>query len=260
VIGGNQQIPNAIYSNLGSQVIFGRKLGKISRNNSGKYLLYFEDNSMVSADIVVMTLPFSVLRNIDISGLQLPGWKTNAINNLGYGTNAKLLMGFNGRPWRNYHSSGYIFTNGTPNNPSDFIQTGWDNTWMQPGTAGGFTAYAGGNQGAALSLASTNTFLNQLEAMWPGSLAAYNGNAKLIHWPSNPWSLGSYSCWKVGQITTISGAEILPVDNLYFAGEHTSALNQGFMEGAAATGATVAATLEKLILTNKKMTATPVIT
>jgi monoamine oxidase len=258
VIGGNQQIPTGLYNNLGSQVITGRKLVKMSKNNAGKYLIYFEDGSIATSDIVVMTLPFSVLRNIDISGLQLPAWKMNAINNLGYGTNAKLLMGFTSRPWRNYQSSGYIFTNGTPNNPANYIQTGWDNTWMQPGTAGGFTAYAGGNQGAALSLASTNTFLTQLESMWPGSQAAYNGQAKLIHWPSNPWSLGSYSCWKVGQITTISGAEILPVDNLYFAGEHTSALNQGFMEGAASTGATVAAELAKRILTNKKIAALPV--
>ena len=122
---------------------------------------------------------------------------------------------------------------------------------MQPGTAGGFTAFAGGNQGASLSLASTNTFLSQLDAMWPGSQAAFNGQSRLVHWPTNPWTLGSYSCWKVGQVTTISGAEILPVDQLYFAGEHTSALSQGYMEGAAATGAAVASQLEKIILTNK---------
>lgn len=252
VIGGNQQIPSAIAAKLGSQVIAGRKLVKITRNNAGKYLLYFDDGSQVISDIVVMTIPFSVLRNIDISGLQLPDWKMNAIQNLGYGTNAKLVMGFNSRPWRNYQSSGYIFTNGTTSNPSDYIQTGWDNTWMQPGNPGGYTAYAGGNQGAALSLASTQTFLNQLEFMWPGCQAAFNGQAKLVHWPSNPFTVGSYSCWKVGQITSISGAEILPVDRLYFAGEHTSALNQGFMEGAAATGAAVAAELGKLILTNRK--------
>src|SRR6185436_7873434 len=98
-------------------------------------------------------------RSVDLNGLAFPSWKTNAIQNLGYGTNAKLLLGFNSRVWRNYLHSGYIFTNGTPQNPSSFIQTGWDNTWLQPGTAGGFTAFAGGIQGATLSLAQTNTFL-----------------------------------------------------------------------------------------------------
>ena len=39
-------------------VILDGKLGKISRNNSGKYLLYFEDNSTFTADIVVMTRLF----------------------------------------------------------------------------------------------------------------------------------------------------------------------------------------------------------
>ncbi|MES2649659.1 MAG: NAD(P)/FAD-dependent oxidoreductase [Bacteroidota bacterium] len=251
VIGGNQQITNTLASRLGSQVILDQKLVKISRNNNNKYLLYFENGNLVIADLVVMTLPFSVLRNVDTNDLELPAWKTNAINNLGYGTNAKLLLGFNSRVWRNYQSSGYIFTNGNTTNPTNFIQTGWDNTAMQPGTNGGFTVYAGGNQGASLSVANTNNYLSQLDTMWPGCLAAYNGMAKLIHWPNYQWTLGSYSCWKVGQVTTISGAEILPVDNLYFAGEHTSALNQGFMEGAAATGATVASKLAKLVLTNK---------
>ncbi|RYE27208.1 MAG: FAD-dependent oxidoreductase, partial [Sphingobacteriaceae bacterium] len=47
---------------------------------------------------------------------------------------------------------------------------------------------------------------------------------------------GSYACYKVGQYTTIRGAEQKPVGNLYFAGEHCSLDFQGFMNGAAETG------------------------
>ena len=122
---------------------------------------------------------------------------------------------------------------------------------MQNSNKGSYTVFQGGNQGTALNLGQAGIFLNQLNAMWQGCSAQYNGIAKLIHWPTNPYSKGSYSCWRVGQVTTIKGAEYLPVDDLYFAGEHTSSNNQGYMEGGAETGMKVA----KAILTRATSTA-----
>ena len=52
-----------------------------------------------------------------------------------------------------------------------------------------------------------------------------------FHWPSHPWTRGSYACYQVGQWTTIGGAEGERVGNLHFAGEHCSLRAQGFMEG-----------------------------
>jgi monoamine oxidase len=240
VQGGNQQIPDALVNNLQGQIQLNRKLTKITFNNAGKYVLQFQTGPNVTADICVLTIPFTLLRQVNLTDLNLPSWKTNAIQNLGYGTNAKLLLGFTGRKWRDYGHSGGIFSNGPAANSTQFIQTGWDNTRMQPGTNGGYTVYQGGNQGTNLSLSQANTMLNHLNVMWPGTAAQYNGTAKLIHWPSNPWSLGSYACWRVGQVTTMMGAEGKKVGNLYFAGEHTSLWFQGYMEGAVETADTVA--------------------
>ncbi len=60
----------------------------------------------------------------------------------------------------------------------------------------------------------------------------------LEHWPSNPLSKGSYTCNHPGYFTTICDNEMKPVQNLHFAGEHTSSFYewQGFMEGAALSG------------------------
>lgn len=240
VQGGNQQISDALANSLQGQIQLNRMLTKISLNSSGKYVLQFQTGSNVIADICVITIPFTLLRQVNLSGLNLPSWKTNAIQNLGYGSNAKLLMGFRGKKWRDYGHSGGIFSNGTALPSSQFIQTGWDNTRLQSGPNGGYTVFQGGNQGSNLSLSQVPTMLNHLNAMWPGTAAQYNNSAKLVHWPSHVWTLGSYACWRVGQVTTIMGAEGKKVDNLYFAGEHTSLFFQGYMEGAAETGDSVA--------------------
>ena len=83
-------------------------------------------------------------------------------------------------------------------------------------------------------------FLAQLETMWPGATAQWNGQATV----STPWSdpnlLGSYACWTTGQHTSFSGYERVRQGNIHFAGEHCSINFQGFMEGGAEEGARAA--------------------
>jgi len=58
------------------------------------------DNILIDqdADIVILSLPFSILRDVKMD-VQLPALKTTAIREVGYGTNAKVLVGFKSRPW-----------------------------------------------------------------------------------------------------------------------------------------------------------------
>jgi monoamine oxidase len=132
---------------------------------------------------------------------------------------------------------------------NDAIQTGWDNSQLQEGTAGGFTVYQGGVKGLELGTSSPDSqapkFVAQLDKMWPGCAKEYNDVAKRMHWPDHPFTKGSYACYKVGQYTTVRGAEIKPVGNLFFAGEHCSSYFQGFMNGAAETGRMAAEAVAK---------------
>jgi monoamine oxidase len=57
-----------------------------------------------------------------------------------------------------------------------------------------------------------------------------------FHWPSFPWTRGSYAGYLAGQWTSIRGAEGEAVGQLFFAGEHCSLAAQGFMEGGCETG------------------------
>ena len=244
--GGNQSLTTALYKQVQSSVHLQHTLVKLKQTANG-YKLHFANSNnttiSVDADIVVAAIPFTLLRDVTLD-VDLPSWKTNAINNLGYGTNSKLLIGFNKRVWRNYMHSGYVFTN-------DVTQTAWDNSWLQPGTAGGYTIYQGGNKGLALGAGTVGSqapqFVQQMQKMWPGCANAFNGNVKRMHWPDYPFTKGSYSSYKLGQYTTIRGAEIKNIGNLYFAGEHCSANFQGFMNGGAETGRIAAKSIAQSI-------------
>jgi len=72
--------------------------------------------------------------------------------------------------------------------------------------------------------------------VFPGLRSEWNGRATLDTPATNPFLLGSYSYWRVGQYTLFSGVEKQPSGHCYFAGEHCSTDFQGFMEGGAQEG------------------------
>jgi monoamine oxidase len=65
------------------------------------------------------------------------------------------------------------------------------------------------------------------------------GSAVRMHWPTQPFTRGSYTCYRPGQWSfwTLEGVREGPV---HFCGEHTSPEFQGWMEGGAETGGRVA--------------------
>ena len=236
IAGGNQKLTNALTQNVSNQIAYEHKLEAVNQKNNGKYVLTFRNQNNcltdITTDYVVFAIPFTILRTVNF-GFKLPKWKQNAIDNLGYGTNAKLLIGFQNRPWRTLGYRGYAFTDKS-------FQSGWDNSELQAATAGGYTMYLGGTPGVQLGTGTAqsqaNIHLPGFGQLFPGSLAKLNGNVVRFHWPTAPFMKGSYACYKPGQFTTIAGAERKPVDNLYFAGEHCSLNFQGYMNGAAETG------------------------
>lgn len=236
ISGGNQRVIAKLYEQVQSRVTMERKLTKISQLANGTYKLWFEKPNgttvQVSADVVVLAIPFTILRTVQMD-MTLPDWKINAIQNLGYGSNAKLMMGFNSRHWRTQGYAGYNFSD-------NGMQTGWDNSELQGGTKGGYTVFLGGNLGNDLGSGTPQSqkdiYLPKLEQIWSGISEKYNGNVQRMHWPTQPYTLGSYACYRPGQFQTIAGAERKSIGNLHFAGEHCSLSYQGYMNGAAETG------------------------
>ena len=82
--------------------------------------------------------------------------------------------------------------------------------------------------------------LQQLESVFPGISAHYTDRAALSYPTGDPFLLGSYACWRVGQYTRFGGYEGVRQGSVHFAGEHCSVEFQGYMEGAAREGARAA--------------------
>jgi monoamine oxidase len=240
--GGNQSIPEALAQKYADHIELNRSLESIQGNSFSGYTLQFSGKSeAMKADMVILTLPFTKLRNVDIR-LRMPQVKWDSINKLGYGVNAKLMLGMNNHLWRQQGYSGLTYAdNGIPN--------GWDNAQLQTSdnAAAGLSILFGGRAAIALGKGSVqiqkDTYLPKWERIYKGVTEAHNGKMARMHWSSYPHNLGSYVCPTVGQYTSIIGAEQFAVDNVFFAGEHCGGDFSGFMNGAAQSGREAAETI-----------------
>ncbi len=240
---GNDRVPAGLAEQLGDDRIrLEHALTRVAVNADGSYALTFEtaDGDLdVEADHVVFALPFTRLRDVDLADAQLPTEKRRAIDELGYGTNSKLMLGFTSRPWADPGgASGSLFTD------VGALQSTWDTSRGQAGASGILTVYNGGDRGVAVGEGTAEQRATEslawLEQVWAGSTAAYRADSAVRqHWPTHPFTLGSYACYRPTQWEFWS-TEGTRVGNLHFCGEHTSLDFQGYMEGGAETGLLVA--------------------
>jgi monoamine oxidase len=233
VRGGNDLIVAGLANALHGQITTGAPLSAIKRTSDGSYLLSFSGSSDVTADRVVLALPFSILRNLNYSKAGFSALKRTAIEELGMGTNSKLHLQFSDRYW-----------NTLGNNGNTNAGTGYQNTWevtrAQSGASGILVDYTGGTIGESFGSGTPTSraqeFLAQIEPVLPGISTHWNGRATIDYWTGYPWTKGSYSYWKVGQYTKFAGIERLQEGAVHFAGEHTSVDFQGYLNGAVETG------------------------
>jgi monoamine oxidase len=238
---GSEAIAEALTTQHASRIRLEHRLVAIRSASDGGIVLVFDvaggGTVEETFDHVVLTLPFTQLRTVEIEAGLIPADKGQVIAELGYGTNAKLMMQFDRKPWREDHGAG---GSGFADNGA---QTFWETSRGQAGTQGILTYYTGGVVGVGLGTGTpverARQALPAFDAIFPGTEAAFNGMALRMHWPSAPFHGGSYACYRPGQWAFYE-LEGRREGRLHFAGEHTSLDFQGYMEGAAETGARAA--------------------
>lgn len=245
VRGGNDQIVDGLAARLPDGTVhLDAPLQSLARLGDASFSLRFGGIAdAVSADRVVLALPFTTLREVDLSASGLSRRKLRCIDELGMGTNAKVAMQFERRPQAYGGWNGYMY------NDDPMLLT-WESTLGERGGQSIVTTYFGGRSGAGGLIADgahAPTAAAEVErnlasltqggrTRLPGLAAGFSGRAFTDHWVADPWTRGSYAAFLPGQFTKYYGYAGRPEGAIHFAGEHTATANQGYLEGAVESG------------------------
>lgn len=268
--GGNSLLIQKLSEKIGDKnILLNYMVTQIDQQEDHTYRITFENGETIRSKSVVCTIPFTILRNLKLNLKDMSEQKRMCIDQLGYGNNTKLVLGYDGQPWRSKKNNamGYLFTKD--------ITNGWDagvnKTENNPN--GAYVAFFGGTFSQQLCDESfknpmappthvwrtelpdkrVNALVDRIDKIFVHSKEKFKGKHVFVNWIEYPYVKASYTCYKPGQWTTMAGMESLPVGNFFFAGEHCSQMFQGFMNGAAESGREVAS-----LVTSKMKAAVPV--
>ncbi|MCC6194528.1 MAG: FAD-dependent oxidoreductase [Burkholderiales bacterium] len=234
--GGNDLLVGKLAERSGADIQTHSRLMALSQRGDGRYRLVLLRDAAEReeiADRVIVAIPFTLLRLVDLGGAGFGARKKRSIGELGMGRNTKLQLQFSDRFWHNAKGNGEYRLRGS-------FQTTWEVTRAQTGAAGILNFFSGGAAAVAAGLPDIDTqareSLRELARYVPDASPAWNRRVIRNAWDRNPWSLGSYALLKPGQYTSFYGVEGERAGHVYFAGEHTSLDSQGYLNGAVESG------------------------
>ena len=237
IVDGNDQLASALKRKVKKQFRKASVVRRIEQNQTGVTVTYSNSDGIqaITADRVICTLPFPILKDIDVS----PSFsedKQRAINELKLTPVTRTYLQFRSRVWEQAGLSGY----GLSDLP---IQNTYSPTFTQEGKQGILTSYTGGQRALDLGVLSEsdrqNFVLRQMGNLFSGLDSQYDGGTSQI-WHEDPWARGAYAYFEPGQMATLLPIAQRPEGRIHFAGEHTSAWH-GWMNGALESGNRVAA-------------------
>jgi monoamine oxidase len=245
IVGGNDQLVSRMIAQLPPDTVRqGHELVAVQERSDHTIRLVFDvfgRSVEIVADLVVLALPFSTLRHVELKHSGLSHTKRHVIRTMGMGTNAKIHLELSHKTWPALGYSGATY------GEWQRLACAWDDT-VQLGPDASpalYLAFPGGRVGdvgltgkahGKAPAADVAWALKELENVFPGTTGAYTGRAYEDHWARDPWVRGAYSYYRVGQANTYGQLAGKSEGRFLFAGEHTSIDNIGFLDGAVETG------------------------
>ncbi len=252
LVGGNDQLVSRMIAQLTPGTVrHDHVLVSVRERADGAIGLVFDVSGRTvhtTADLVVLALPFSTLRHVDLRHAGLSKAKRRVIATMGMGTNAKIHLELSHKTWPALGYSGVTY------GEWQRLACAWDDC-VQLGPSASpalYLAFPGGRAGRSgisgpahgpAPARDADWALKEIENVFPGTIAAYTGRAYEDHWSRDPWVHGAYSYYRVGQATSYGQLASASEGRFVFAGEHTSINNIGFLDGAVETGERAARTL-----------------
>ena len=242
--GGNDLLAKAMAASLGDRVNYGSVVVRIERDNTGVRVVLTRSGTThtISADYVVCTLPFSILRRLEISP-PFSAEKQRFIRGLSYASISRVFLQFSRRFWLDEGLSGYTFTD----LPTSFF---WDGASRQRRTRGILHAFTTGPHARRIAdmdePARISFVLSQAEKIYPNVGKFCEGGVSKC-WDQDPYSLGAFSWFKPGEMKSMLPNIAKPEGRVHFAGEHTSSLLlRNSLQGAIESGIRVAEEVDAL--------------
>ena len=226
--GGNQRLPNAMAEALGDRIGLGRAVARIAQR--GDAVVVTADATDLEFDYAVVALPYSIVNDRARPILDLPAWKTAALDRVVQGNAAKLHLALDERP------------------ETSAVMSVSDRFWTWTARAAdGEVAPVLNCFGAELGhLEQLRTDVDERE--WErrvrelrGELRFAETRAVLTAWPFDPLSRGAYTAHAPGFSPEDAEALQAPHGRIHFAGEYIDPEFTGLLEGALRTGERAAA-------------------
>jgi monoamine oxidase len=232
IVGGNDLLPRAFANALADQIRYGSPVIRIEQDTHSVRAIVRREgqNSVVSADRMICTIPFSVLRHIAFAP-RLSHTKQNAIDNLPYGSVTRIFLQYDRRFWLDQRCTGFA-------EMLDLPMEVWSPSHDQPGHRGLHLGYL--YERIAKEFASFSKteriahFLNLMEKVYPGATKHFEGGDSFV-WNEQPFQRGAYAVYTKGTYDSLAPYVSQPEGRIHFAGEHTSPW-PGWIQGALYSG------------------------
>jgi monoamine oxidase len=232
--GGTQRLPDALSktAQLDGRIVTGAIVTRIEKVRGGFEVTARHGGRTKTWDgsHVICTIPFSVLRDIDIA-VPLSDDKRETIAHLPHTSVMREFVQVRTRMWEGMGSSGTVATD----LPIMFIN---NQTITQPGPPGILEAYTAGVHARLRTLMKPKErqrdTLAYMNRVFPGiekEVIAYS----VKDWTADPFARGGYCAFEPGQLNQWLDVIARPEQGMHFAGDHTSAM-PGWIEGALESG------------------------
>ena len=129
IVGGNDLLPKAFAARLADRIRYGAAVVRIEQDENGVRAIYRQQGSpvTVTADRMICTIPFTVLRDVEVVPRFSP-LKHRAIQEMAYASLSRLTFQVRERYWRDLGANGFATT--------DIPAEIWDATFDRPGPRG----------------------------------------------------------------------------------------------------------------------------
>jgi monoamine oxidase len=228
--GGNQSLAEALAGAIGPRRIRLRCPATHIHTGGAETVVNTADGGRFWADEVILAVPPSVWSKIQINP-PLPADLRPQM-----GINVKYIASLRKPFWRERKLSPDF-------NTDTELAIGWEGTDGRGEGPTSLQVFAGGPAGETLRSFPADQRSRRcaeiLGLLQPGFADHFVAD-RFMNWPAETWTGAGYSFPAPGQITTMGPLLARGAGHIHFAGEHTCYKFVGYMEGALASGITVA--------------------